>query len=62
VIFLVLALLVSGTGGGRAPKSFQLPVPLNPQENNHWCWAASAQMVKNWVRPDLNVQQCDEAS
>src|SRR5437764_14893657 len=39
-----------------------LPVTLNGQQTNMWCWAASGQMTMNYVHPASNVQQCDEAN
>src|SRR5664280_2718223 len=38
-----------------------VPVTLNGQQTNMWCWAASGQMTMNYVHPASNVQQCDEA-
>jgi Peptidase_C39 like family len=65
VILVIVAVLMSGISGiCTPPMSVQLPVPLKPQLKENWCWAASAQMVKNFVARDegLNVEQCDEAS
>ena len=42
--------------------SDRLPVTLNGQQTNMWCWAASGQMTMNYVHPASNVQQCDEAN
>ena len=39
-----------------------VPVTLNGQQTNMWCWAASGQMTMNYVHPASNVQQCDEAN
>ncbi|WP_437994655.1 C39 family peptidase [Sorangium sp. So ce145] len=38
----------------------RLPVPLSPQEQSKWCWAASGQMVMNFL--GATVKQCDEAN
>ncbi len=63
-ILVGLAVLMSGMSG--CDEKVELQVPLNPQETYNWCWAASAQMVKNFIHPGLNagvdLQQCDEAS
>jgi hypothetical protein len=37
-------------------------VPITGQQTNLWCWAASGQMVMNFVRPASNVTQGDEAN
>jgi hypothetical protein len=37
-----------------------LPVPLHPQETGKWCWAASAQMVMDYL--GHNVSQCVQAN
>lgn len=37
-----------------------LPVPLHPQETSNWCWAASGQMVMDYL--GHNVSQCTEAN
>jgi len=39
-----------------------VPVTLNGQQTNMWCWAASGQMTMNYIHPASNVQQCDEAN
>jgi hypothetical protein len=44
------------------PTSRHLEVPLVPQKTDNWCWAASAQMVKNFLHPSQDWDQCDEAS
>ena len=38
-----------------------LPVPLKPQETNMWCWAASGQMIMNYLGA-TGVTQCDQAN
>lgn len=37
-----------------------LAVTLRPQQTNMWCWAASAQMVMEFL--GVNVQQCTQAN
>jgi hypothetical protein len=37
-----------------------LPVTLHPQETQNWCWAASGQMVMDYL--GHNVSQCTEAN
>jgi hypothetical protein len=37
-----------------------LPVTLHPQETKNWCWAASAQMVMDYL--GHNVSQCTQAN
>ena len=37
-----------------------LDVPLDPQQQTEWCWAASAEMVMGYL--GTNVQQCAEAN
>ncbi len=37
-----------------------LPVTLHPQETDNWCWAASGQMVMDYL--GHNVTQCTEAN
>ena len=36
------------------------PVTLRPQETNMWCWAASGQMVMDFL--GNNVSQCVQAN
>lgn len=36
------------------------PVTLRPQETSMWCWAASGEMVMDFL--GTNVSQCDEAN
>lgn len=36
------------------------PVTLRPQETSMWCWAASGEMVMDYL--GANVSQCDEAN
>ena len=42
------------------PATSHLAVTLRPQQTNMWCWAASAQMVMEFL--GVNVQQCTEAN
>jgi hypothetical protein len=37
-----------------------LPVDLLPQQQDEWCWAASGQMIMNYL--GASVSQCDEAN
>src|SRR5579875_559295 len=39
-----------------------LPVPLDPQETDEWCWAASAEMAMNYLAPCISAVQCNEAN
>lgn len=51
------ALLIAGC----CPKSSQsLAVTLHPQETSMWCWAASGQMVMDYL--GHNVSQCVQAN
>jgi hypothetical protein len=51
--------LRSAPGGG--PATNPIPVPLIPQDTRMWCWAASGQMVMQYLgHPPLS--QCLEAS
>jgi hypothetical protein len=42
------------------PANSSQPVSLRPQETNMWCWAASGEMVMDFLGTD--VTQCDEAN
>jgi hypothetical protein len=42
------------------PKTTALKVTLRPQKTNMWCWAASGQMVMEYL--GKAVQQCTEAN
>jgi hypothetical protein len=37
-----------------------LAIPLYPQQQSNWCWAASGQMLAKAV--GINISQCDEAN
>ncbi len=62
VLFLmsvsIAMLLVVGCCVPKAMES--LPVTLHPQETNMWCWAASGQMVMDYLGHD--VSQCVQAN
>src|SRR5262245_1351522 len=64
-ILFVLVLLHSVVAAGPTAKTY-LHLPNVPQKLDSWCWAASAQMVKNAARKiagaPQNVQQCAEAN
>jgi len=44
------------------PAAYNLIVPVVGQQESNWCWAASSQMVDNYVDPLPVVQQCKEAN
>lgn len=58
----MLAILCIGLGGcSCTPQdNLTLSVPLRAQQTSYWCWAASGQMVMNFLGG--SVVQCDEAS
>jgi hypothetical protein len=65
----VAAVLVAGCDHSRPgeealncpiPSSASLPVGLNSQELDNWCWAASGQMVMKNLGQD--VSQCSQAN
>ena len=58
-IFIAVPALVPGQPLA-PPAAKALPVLLRPQETNMWCWAASGQMVMQFL--GKNVDQCDEAN
>lgn len=55
VATLLVAACVCRPGGFSA-----LQVPLHPQETSMWCWAASGQMVMDYL--GNNVAQCTQAN
>lgn len=61
--FGYLALLVLGS---RLVSAGDCPVPLISQQQSYWCWAASAQMVRQyWAQSSGQsnaVRQCDDAN
>ena len=61
-LLLVGGLLVGGSlrQPCNPPKTFELAVPLHPQETGSWCWAASGQMVLEKLGSP--VTQCDQAN
>src|SRR4051812_3146378 len=56
---LLLALLISGCCRPNATIGSQA-VNFHAQETSMWCWAASGQMVMEFL--GTNVTQCDEAN
>lgn len=52
-------LMLSGCDCEAGPAS-SLAVPLHGQETSVWCWAASGEMVMDFL--GTNVTQCDEAN
>jgi len=59
---IVVASAVGLSGFCDAPDSHLLDVPLDGQETDLWCWAASGQMTMNFIHAASNVTQCDEAT
>jgi hypothetical protein len=59
---VVLFVVVSGILGGCCQPALigSLPVQLHPQQTNMWCWAASGEMVMDYLGHD--VAQCVEAN
>ena len=55
---LALALVLGGCC--RPPVQESLGVTLHPQETGMWCWAASGQMVMDYL--GNNVAQCTQAN
>jgi hypothetical protein len=39
-----------------------LDVPLYAQQTNMWCWAASGEMIMNYLDPAKDVAQCTQAN
>lgn len=54
-VVVVLALAATTAYAG------SLAVPLHPQEQSNWCWAASGQMISDYLGA-TRVSQCDEAN
>lgn len=54
-------LAVSGLGL-QAALAGECSVPLIYQKQTYWCWAASAQMVRQYWNSGNTVQQCDDAN
>jgi len=42
------------------PPEYSLPVTIRPQETYLWCWAASGEMIMDFLGTD--VTQCDQAN
>jgi hypothetical protein len=62
-VLLAAALLLTGLAckrGCKPPDSRLLTVTLRPQETSMWCWAASGEMVMEFL--GATVEQCDEAN
>jgi len=62
IVFLVFAVLLTLCVGGccRPEDIGTQTVPLRGQETPVWCWAASGEMVMDFLGTD--VSQCDEAN
>lgn len=52
-----LACLWLATAGAHA-QAVTLPVPLRPQLNDVWCWAAAGEMAMSYVDPAGAFPQC----
>jgi hypothetical protein len=50
------------SNGTALPKKASLNVRLVGQETELWCWAASTEMIVEFLDPAQDVKQCDEAS
>jgi hypothetical protein len=59
---LVSILVLSLPASAAMAASHVLPVPMKPQQSNSWCWAASGQMIFDYVGGTVNLRQCDEAN
>ncbi len=46
----------------QALPSGDCPVPFVNQQQSYWCWAASAQMVRQYWISSNTVRQCDDAN
>ncbi|KPK91872.1 MAG: hypothetical protein AMJ94_06250 [Deltaproteobacteria bacterium SM23_61] len=58
---LFLLILIFGVGGCCTPKATEsLAATLHFQETRMWCWAASGQMVMEYL--GTNVAQCTQAN
>jgi hypothetical protein len=42
--------------------TYHLAVTLRPQQTSMWCWAASGQMVMEFVEPSQAPSQCEQAN
>jgi hypothetical protein len=43
-------------------RSVDLPIPLKAQQADMWCWAASIEMVVNYLKPSSRTSQCQIAT
>lgn len=57
---IVMLFAVPYSGQAALPDSGSLSVSLRAQETNMWCWAASGEMVMEFL--GQSVSQCDEAN
>jgi hypothetical protein len=61
VLATTLGLLPLITASAAYGQSRVLPVPLIPQVQTEWCWAASGQMIFSYLGAP-GLRQCDEAN
>src|SRR6185295_17636717 len=45
---------------GACEKEHEIPVKLHPQETDAWCWAASGEMIMDYL--GRQVPQCEQAN
>jgi len=57
---LFLIVVMAATQGCCSSEKVSLTVTLHPQETEYWCWAASGQMVMDYL--GHNVSQCVQAN
>jgi len=60
VVICIIAALVLITGCCKPGIIGSLPTQLRSQETSMWCWAASGEMVMDYL--GTNVTQCDQAN
>ena len=60
LVFLSIATLCFAAGCCSPGIIGSLPVDLRAQETDMWCWAASGEMVMDYL--GTNVTQCDQAN
>jgi hypothetical protein len=60
MLFLSIFTILLAACVCQPPPNHNLTVTLRPQENNKWCWAASGQMVMEFL--GNNVNQCTQAN
>jgi hypothetical protein len=58
---LVRSVLALGMVAASAASAGSLPVTLAPQQTSQWCWAASGQMIMDYLGAS-RVTQCDQAN